>query len=78
MSTVSNSVNSINSVNSVNSYSAVLPPSLMVFLYWYIYRQKCSYVSVAPKSKFKTKQYFGKIPFCDYNLILEAHGCMDL
>ena len=32
MSTVSNSVNSINSVNSVNSYSAVLPPSPMVFL----------------------------------------------
>ena len=35
MSTVSNSVNSINSVNSVNSYSAVLPPSPMVFfLFW--------------------------------------------
>ena len=30
--TVSNSVNSVSSVNSVNSYSAVLPPSLMVFL----------------------------------------------
>ena len=33
--TVSNSVNSVNSVNivnSVNSYSAVLPPSPMVFL----------------------------------------------
>ena len=42
MSTVSNSVNSVNSVNSfnsvnsvnsVNSYSAVLPPSPMVFLF---------------------------------------------
>ena len=38
MSTVSNSVeqcqqcNSVNIVNSVNSYSAVLPPSPMVFL----------------------------------------------
>ena len=31
MSTVSNSVNSVNNVNSVNSYSAVLPPSTMVF-----------------------------------------------
>ena len=30
--TVSNSVNSVNNVNSVNSYSAVLPPSPMVFL----------------------------------------------
>merc|ERR1712020_97575 len=30
--TVSNSVNSVNSVDSVNSYSAVLPPSPMVFL----------------------------------------------
>ena len=29
--TVSNSVNSVNSVDSVNSYSAVLPPSPMVF-----------------------------------------------
>ena len=29
--TVSNSVNSVNSANSVNSYSAVLPPSPMVF-----------------------------------------------
>ena len=31
MSTVSNSVDSVKSVNSVNSYSAVLPPSPMVF-----------------------------------------------
>ena len=28
-----NSVNSVNSVNNVNSYSAVLPPSPMVFFY---------------------------------------------
>ena len=29
-----NSINSVNSVNSVNSYSAVLPPSPMVFLFF--------------------------------------------
>ena len=49
MSTVSNSVNSVNSVNSfnsvnsvnsVNSYSAVLPPSPMVFLLYCISAEK--------------------------------------
>ena len=45
MSTVSNSVNS---VNSVNSYSAVLPPSPMVFFSlktWLVWSENCGYPS---------------------------------
>ena len=64
MSNSVNSVNSFNCVNSVNSYSAVLPPSPMVFFLF----NKC----VLPSSRVSLAHF--QFQFCPYPLFIDSVG----